>query len=365
MDTSSRSWDMTLMVLAEKRRGRAPRAAAPPARQSEAREPARKVTKEPARSPAPRSGSARGLPPLDPYEMLVFAALARAGGVRGAAALLGVPRSTVSRRLAQLEATVSAPLVVRSARRFELTDLGVAFAARCEQLEDLLRGSEDLVQQATAEASGTLRVAASPLLGEEVLPDVIAELVRRHPRLRIELRMSADYVDLRKGDVDVAIRTGPLEDASDLFTTSLGTSVTGHYVSPSYAEARGVPATPAELSAHDCIIVGRRPRTTWIFRGSGRDDGVTIEPRVRVDSFRVARALAAQGAGVVRFARMFAAPLLATGELIPVLDRYWPRVTLHAVHARGNPPPPKVRVFVALAREAVRRALAAENDGQG
>lgn len=328
MDASSHPWDMVRRTMADKRKGSAKR---------------------------PRT-------PIDPQEMLVFAALARAGGVRGAAALLGVPRSTVSRRLSQLESSVSAPLVVRSARRFALTELGVAFASRCEQLEELLRGSEDFVQQATAEASGTLRIAASPLIGDEVLPDVVAELVRQHPRLRIELRLSADYVDLRRGEVDVAVRTGPLEDASDLFTVALGTSVTGHYVSPSYAKARGVPSTPTELAAHDCIVVGRRPRASWTFRVAGRDDGVQIEPRVRVDSFRAARSVAARGAGVVRFAQMFAAPLLATGELVPVLERYWPRVTIHAVHASGNPAPPKVRVFVALAREAVRRALAAEHD---
>src|SRR5438067_1921688 len=105
---------------------------------------------------------------LDADAMLIFRALARANGVRGAAAALGVPRSTVSRRLAQLEEQVGAPLVVRTARRFALTELGAALLPQCDRLEELLRGSEELARGASKEPSGLLRVAAAPVLGEEV-----------------------------------------------------------------------------------------------------------------------------------------------------------------------------------------------------
>src|SRR6185369_5034504 len=101
-----------------------------------------------------------------------------------------------------------------------------------------------------------LRVAVAPILGEEVLPSVIALLLARHPRLSIDARLTADYVDLRRGSVDVALRAAAILDASDLFAVKLGTSVTGCYVSPSYAESRGVPPSPRELDAHDCIVVG-------------------------------------------------------------------------------------------------------------
>ncbi|HEV7556980.1 MAG TPA: LysR family transcriptional regulator, partial [Kofleriaceae bacterium] len=108
--------------------------------------------------------------------MLVFAMLARAGGVRGAARALGMPRSTVSRKLAELEAAVAAPLVVRTARRFALTDLGKQLAVRSEQLEAVLRDTYALVRDASIEPSGTLRVAIAPVLGEEILPAIAADL---------------------------------------------------------------------------------------------------------------------------------------------------------------------------------------------
>src|SRR5690349_15222513 len=126
-------------------------------------------------------------PALDPQAMLVFAALARAGGVRSAALALGVPRSTVSRRLAQLEEALGAPLVVRTARRFALTELGLAFATRCEALEALLVDAAEGVRRGSSEVAGTLRISAAPVLGEEVLPSILAQLLAQNPRLSIDV----------------------------------------------------------------------------------------------------------------------------------------------------------------------------------
>lgn len=296
-------------------------------------------------------------PALDPQGMLVFAALAREGGVRRAAAVLRVPRSTVSRRLALLETAVGAPLVVRTARRFALTEVGAAFAERCWALEDLLQGSEELVRRASGEPAGRLRVAVAPVLGEDVLPAVFSELLLRHPRLSLDVRLSPDYLDLRRGIVDVAVRAGPLDDVTDLYATRLGTSVTGHYVGVSYARSRGTPRTPAELAVHDCIVMGSETPASWLMRVGAREERTPVLARARVDSYRLARAMAVQGAGVLRTARIFADPFVATGELLPVLERHWPRTPLHAVHAGPNPPSPKVRAFVELAREAVAQAM--------
>jgi len=289
--------------------------------------------------------------------MLVFAALARAGGVRSAATQLGMPRSTVSRRLAELEAQAGAPLVVRTARRFTLTDAGNALAERCVELEDVLARSHETVRNAASEPSGVLRVAAAPVLGEEILPKLLATMLARHDKLRIHVTLSVDYVDLRRGDVDVALRAWAIEDASDLYAVLLGTSTTGCWVSPAYARAHGTPQAPADLASHDCILVGTAARAVWTFGAAGREETVAVSGRVRVDSFRLARDLASAGAGIVRAARMLVDPLVATGDLIPVLERHWPRTPLHAVHAGPNPAPPKVRAFIALAREAVPKAL--------
>jgi len=213
--------------------------------------------------------------------MLVFAAVARARGVRGAASALGTPRSTVSRRLAALEADLGAPLVVRTNRRFELTELGAALASRCERLEELLKDTDDFARRATDEPSGTLRIDAAPVLGEEVLPEIVDELLRRHPQLSVRVRLSADYTDLRRGAVDVALRAWSLEDATDLFATRLGSSTTGCWASPAYLEARGTPRAPKDLASHECILVGEATTGTWTFGAGARQERVEVGGRAR------------------------------------------------------------------------------------
>ena len=293
---------------------------------------------------------------IDPQGMLLLAALAESGGVRKAAATLRVPRSTVSRRLAQLEAEVGAPLVVRTARRFALTDLGTALASHASSLAAVLDESEALVRRATTEPSGTLRIAAAPVLGEDVMPEIVGELARKYPRLVVDARLSIEYVDLRR-DADVALRASELDDASDLYATRLGTSTTGFYASPAYLKTHGTPQTPAELAEHTCILVSAR--TKWRMRIGARDELVAVSGRVRVDSFRLARALAVRGAGIVSSALMFARPFIERGELVPILELHWVATPIYAVHASGMPPPPKIRAFIDLAKIAVARVLPA------
>ena len=283
--------------------------------------------------------------------MTTFAAIARARGVRGAAALLGMPRSTVSRRLAELEQQVGAPLVVRTSRRFGLTELGHALLAPCEELEDLLRRSDDLVRRATDEPSGRLRVSASPAIGTVLLPDVIAELTGRYPRLSVDVLFSVDYADLRRGQVDVALRAGHLDDASDLFATKLGSDIAGCWASPEYIAPNGVPRVPADLAHHECIVVGMKSHATWSFRKGSREERVDVTGRARVDTSPLALELAVRGVGIVRAASPLADPFVSSGALVPLLEAYWPDTVFHVVHGGPNPPPPKVRVFIELAKK--------------
>jgi len=290
---------------------------------------------------------------LDPSAMMVFAAMAREGGVRGAAAALGMPKSTVSRRLAELEETLGAALVLRDARRFALTEAGLALAQRCEALVALVGQAEAEIGRGATEPSGTLRVSAAPVFGEEVLPEVVAKLLARHPSLRVDVKLSVDYVDLRSGDVDVVLRAWPIADAADLYATKLGATVTGCWASPEYLSRHEAPATPHELASHQCIVVGAATTPRWSFRWGGAEVEVAVSGRARVDSFRLARELAIRGVGILRTVEPFAAEAAASGELVPVLERGWIETPVHAVHAGGRRGTPKIRAFVAAVREAV------------
>jgi DNA-binding transcriptional LysR family regulator len=295
-------------------------------------------------------------PSFDPEAMLVFGALARTGGVRAAGAALGLPKSTVSRRLVQLEQQAGAALVVRTGRRFALTEAGTVLAARCAELEEVLHRAHDSLRDASREPAGLLRIEAAPVLGEVILPEVLLKLTARYPRLSVEVRMSVDFIDLRRSDVDVTMRAGRIEGAADLFAVLLGKSTKGCWASPAYARARGLPRTPKDLTKHECIVVGNAARPEWGFTVDGVERRVAIGGRVRVDSVRLARGLAMEGGGIVRGARALCDWFVKQGRLVPVLERYWTRTPLYAVHAGPNPPTPKVRAFIEIARDVVSRA---------
>ena len=295
-------------------------------------------------------------PPIDPAALILLAAIVREGGIRAGAAKLGLPRSTVSRRLGELERRVGARLVVRTSRRFRITDLGRALVEPANRIEELVRVSEQLVRRSATEPAGTLRVAVAPLLGEVLLPAVISEYLGRYPKMRVELHLAPEYLDLRRTNVDLALRQGPLADATDLFAVRLGTSVTGCYAHPRYLEARGVPRRLADLASHDCIVVGDAG-TTWSFRERRGDVAIDVPARVRVNDYRIAGALAASGAGIARLARFYASGRVAAGELVPVLEAKCRHVSVFAVHTSVSPAPTKIRAFIELARQAAARVL--------
>ena len=293
---------------------------------------------------------------IDPDALVLLAAVVRGGGIRAGAAALRLPRSTVSRRLEALERAVGARLIARTSRRFQVTDLGRALVEQAGQIEAVVRASEQLIRRAATEPTGTLHVAIAPLLGQ-VLAPVVAEYLARHPRMRVQLHLAAEYLDLRRSSIDIAVRHGPLADVDDLYAVRLGTSITGCYAHPSYLAARGTPRAPAALATHDCIVVGDGG-TSWLFHERGRPSVVEVPVRIRVNDHQVAAALAASGAGIVRLAQFYAAPRVAAGELTPVLASRWPEVPVFAVHTSVSPAPTKIRTFMELVRAAAAAVLA-------
>jgi DNA-binding transcriptional LysR family regulator len=302
------------------------------------------------------------LPPRDKRlpagDLLVFSAVARARGVRAAATALGLARSTVSRQLAELEAQLGRRLITRSTRSFSLTEAGEALLPHCDKLEEVLRGLEQAARAGPErEPVGSLRIATSPVIGDELLPSTVVEYLRAYPRMALEVVSATEFVDLRAGVFDLAVRMGPLEDASDLYATRLGTSRKGLYASPSYLKQRGTPQSPEELSGHDCLVVGTARVPKWEFSTRKGTVTVTISGRLRTTSAQLARAAAAGGLGITRLPSLFVRALVAEKALVPVLESFWVRTTLYAVHASGRPAPPKIDAFVALLKRAIRGDL--------
>jgi len=281
----------------------------------------------------------------------VFAAVAKLRSFRGAAAALGVPRSTVSRRLATLEAALETRLLQRTTRQISLTDAGEAFLAQVAPALATIADAARTLLDARAEPRGLLRVTAPELMAETV-GGILLELIERHPQIRLELDFSDRQVDLVAEGYDIAIRPGALAD-STLIARPLGHGVGGYFASPAYLERRGHPKLPRELAHHDCIVFSGSPRgERWQFQHPKRTEEITVKKRIVANALSVVRLAALAGQGVAWMPGGVASADVARGELVPVLAELWPPpMPVQLLYPTSRHLAPQVRAAVELLLE--------------
>jgi DNA-binding transcriptional LysR family regulator len=282
-----------------------------------------------------------GHPSLD--DLALFAEIARAGGVRAAARVLGASRSHLSRRLAALEERIGVTLVERDELAFALTEAGSALLLHVEAILAEVRAAEDAARTCGGRVRGQLRIAASPLLAEVALERLAFDFLARFPEVSIDLHVAPERVDLRARQVDIAFRTGPLVDDAGLVCRALATSATAMFASSRYLAARGVPASLDALAGHDGILVGSARE--WHLR----EGHVRPRERLRVNSHAAARRAAVAGLGIARFAAVYATGELDTGQLCVVMPEQATSATVFAVMPATGHRSPKVRAFLELA----------------
>jgi DNA-binding transcriptional LysR family regulator len=292
----------------------------------------------------------------DPNAIAAFVAVVERRSVRGAAADLGLSKSTVSERLAALEAHLGVRLLSRTTRSVALTDLGERFHREVAPAMAALRDAEALLGRLSAHPTGRLRLTAPVELGQRVMGPVLSTYLARYPEVDVEVDLLDRRVDLVEEGYDVAVRIGVLED-STLVARRLGEPTSLHVVaSPDYLARRGVPTVPAELAAHRVLVMTQtRAPTTWTFRDGRRAVPVQVVPHVAINSYVVVAELALAGVGIARLPTLMAADGLARGALVELLAGYGPEpVQLHAVTAPGRNASPAVRAMVELLVETLR-----------
>jgi DNA-binding transcriptional LysR family regulator len=199
----------------------------------------------------------------------VFVQVAEAASFRHAAEALGVPRSTVSRKVAELEAQLGARLLRRTTRSVALTEAGRAYLRACQPALGALGEAARTISHGALEARGRLRVTASGAFGERFLGAIVEEYLRENPRVEIEVLLTDRYVDLVQEGFDVAFRAGAVGDPS-LVARELARGSLRCVASAGYLERRGTPRRPAELVEHDCIVYAPlAARGRWRFAPAG------------------------------------------------------------------------------------------------
>jgi DNA-binding transcriptional LysR family regulator len=201
-------------------------------------------------------------------DLRYFLAVARHGSTVAAARALQTNQSTVQRRLAALERRIGKPLATRSPAGYRLTELGREMVSHAERVEDAALAFEHHLESATREAAGLLRVACpEPIVYRITQSPLLERFKAKHPGIQVEFVMSDKYIDLAKGEADVALRSGDTDDA-ELVGRKIADSLWAVYASQDYIAQHGKPARVEDLKRHPLIgldeSMAKHRAATWL-----------------------------------------------------------------------------------------------------
>lgn len=286
---------------------------------------------------------------LDLNDTLAFVKVIEGGSFTAAARELRLPKTTLSRRIRELEERLGAQLLHRTTRRLSLTEAGSVYYQQCRNIARTLADAEASVSQLQGRPRGTLRVTSSHSLMLSLVGPLLAEFRELFPEVTIDLVLSHRTIDLVEEHVDLALRMGPLVE-SGMVARRLAVLPNRVYASPAYLEKHGEPTHPFELQRHYALVtrVARRGGGyAWPMSKDGTTENYEVTPVIEADDPEVLKAPLFAGAGLMMATDMIMARHAAEGLVRPVLPGWLGRCPeLHAVFPRGHVQPPKLRVFV-------------------
>ncbi|MBR7958594.1 LysR family transcriptional regulator [Burkholderia cenocepacia] len=287
-------------------------------------------------------------------DLYLFVQAVEAGSMSAAARRLGLPKSTVSKRVAELERTLGARLVHRTSRSFRLTPVGAEFFEHARAAVIEADSARDAVLRQAAEPAGVVRITSSVPVAQHILAPCLPALAIAHPKLLLQIHASDRLVDIAQEGFDIAVRShfAPLPDSA-LVQRPLAASPIVVVAAPAYLARAGTPDTPADLAQHDGLHPGPQP---WRLQRGG--DAVDVTPRLRLqaDESTLLLQAATAGLGLACLPDWIAGAALASGALVRVLPGWCAgtvTTTLLMPHRRGQLP--GVRAAVEFLAQHVAR----------
>jgi DNA-binding transcriptional LysR family regulator len=291
---------------------------------------------------------------MDLNEITVFAKVVQAGSFVGASRELAIPKSTVSRKVSELEARLGARLLNRTTRKLSLTDAGNTYYQHAMRVVAMAEEGERAVTELQQTPRGLLRVTAP--MNVAYLGPIVSGFLSKQRDVQIELVCTDRVVNLVQEGFDVAIRAGKLADSS-LIARSLGVMKNYLVASPRFLERNGTPKVPADLESIDCVIFSAQPdRTTWHLQSPSGEARVTVHGRVVVNDFEIVHESVIAGLGVAMLPIHRCAVDLRAKRLRRVL-RDWcaHEVPMHAVYASTRHLSPTLKAFLDHVQKEMER----------
>lgn len=264
-------------------------------------------------------------------DMALFVEVVKARGFRRAAEAVGIPNSTLSRRIGELEKAIGLRLLRRTTRKIELTEAGRIYFERCKRIVDEAKLAHEQLGEMLEQPSGVLRASLPVDFANTYLAPLIAEFACRHPGISFDLDLTPRLVDLVSEPFDVAIRMGTPPD-STLIARQLATLPCYLYASPHYLEQAGEPAHPRDLARHECLGYRLPKAHLWTLHNAEESVEVAVGGRFQLNSVELIRRLASLDLGIAVLPAEIAAEDLDHGRLRRILPGWQgPLVPVYAM----------------------------------
>lgn len=291
---------------------------------------------------------------MDLNQISTFVRVVETGTFTAAATALGLPKSSVSRGVAQLEDALGVRLLQRTTRKLNLTEAGRRYFQQVRAALGGLEQANGAVTDMGSEPRGIVRLTAPGDFSGGPFADVIADFVRLYPLIQVDITLTGRWVNLIEEGFDLALRAGKLRDSS-LVARKIAAVALGVFAAPAYLKRRGQPKRLADLADHACLLHrSGQGIIPWRLSGPRGPELVTVTGPFMADSLALIHQLAVKGAGIALLPEQTGEADVARGTLVRLLPAYAIRGgTLSVV----SPPLRHVPARVALLRDHLIKEL--------
>lgn len=283
---------------------------------------------------------------LDLNALLIFARVAETGSFSEAARRTGMPISTVSRKIAELEDQLGIRLFERSTRSLRLTDVGTEILEQAQRGAEVSEAVDSIASNRLSEVRGTLRLSAPPSISDNFLAPLIGAFQAAYPAVEVQVLITDRHVDHIAEGVDLALRLGPLSD-SNLVSRPMLRYRHRLVASPDYLERQSTPQHPHDLQGHRLLAFAYwSQQHRWIFENGDARETVSFKPKLTMNDFAGLASLLAAGSGIGELPPIVMPALFADGRLVEVMPQWRFRtLDLSIVHLGNRHISRPVRMF--------------------
>jgi DNA-binding transcriptional LysR family regulator len=285
----------------------------------------------------------------------LFLLIVEKGSLTAAGREAGLSPTTVSERLAALEAHYAVVLLNRTTRAISLTEEGRTLVEGARRVLGEVEDLQTRIRFGAEKLSGLIRVSAPSDVGRTVVSDAITGFLTAHPDITIELQLSDGYADIVGQGVDLAVRFGAVTDSS-LRARSLGPKRRLVCASPAYVAAHGAPREPADLKAHNCLLMrfGSNLDNVWRLGPDAKKQVVTVRGNRVANDGALVRQWCLAGLGIALKSELDVGRDIRAGRLVELLAQHAPPAApMQMLFPPGRAQPRRVRAFAQCIADAV------------